>query len=406
MLIAINYGEKKLTLRLPDYISFDDYNHKSSDSIVDFLTFKEILLSSEKMHFELDNADIYIINDAYRPTPSYLILEWMNKLGKLNDRAKFLVATGCHQPPVEKQFKKIFGNLYASLKDRIIVHDARDKDKMIKIGQDLFRKPVLINRHFYNANHVVIIGSVEPHYFAGFTGGRKSIFPGLCDYDTTARNHNLATSFEAMPMKLEGNPVEEHLQSLMHLLPNKDIFAVQIVLSGDNDIAGIYCGELKTSFENACELAAGIFGVHVDDKHDLLIAEVRPPLDGNLYQLQKSLENCQKAVCGGGTILLFSPCNEGIGENSFYELAENWTPESETILNDSALFGQHKLSRVYHIGQRINIRLYSELNPDVGERVFFNTELNPQKTIDNLINKGKNIKVGMVHDAGHTVLVN
>lgn len=406
MLIVINYGEKKLNLKLPDNISFDVYNQKPSYSIVDFMAFKEILLSSEKNLFELDNADFYVINDAYRPTPSYLILEWISKLGKLNDRAKFLIATGCHQPPDENQLKKIFGNLYARLKDRIFVHDACDKDKLINIGQDSFRQPVLISRYFHDADRVVIIGSVEPHYFAGFTGGRKSIFPGLCDYDTTARNHNLATSFEAMPMKLEDNPVEEHLQSLMHLLPNKDIYTIQLVLSGDNDIAGIFCGELKKSFEKACEPAVELFGVHTEGGHDLLLAEVRPPLDGNLYQLQKSLENCQTAVRDGGTVLLFSPCYEGVGERSFYDLAESWTPEGKVTLNNRAMFGQHKLSRVYHIGQRINIRLYSELNPDVGERVFYKAESNPQKTIDNLINKRNCIKVGLVHDAGHTVLVN
>ena len=248
----INYGEKKLTLELPDNISFDEYKQVSADSTTDLMTFKEILLSSEFSHFAPDSTDLYVINDAYRPTPSHLILEWIDKLGQLNDRARFLIATGCHQSPNEAQLKKIFGSLYTRLKDRILVHDAKNGDNMIKIRQDSFQQPVFINRYFYNAERVVIIGSVEPHYFAGFTGGRKSIFPGLCDYDTTARNHNLAVSFKAMPMKLGNNPIEEHLQSLMNLLPQKEIFSIQIVLSGDNDIAGIFCGELKQSFKAPC----------------------------------------------------------------------------------------------------------------------------------------------------------
>jgi nickel-dependent lactate racemase len=210
-------------------------------------------------------------------------------------------------------------------------------------------------------------------------------------------------------MKLEGNPVEEHLQTLMNLLPerfNNNIFGIQTVFADDSGVAGLFCGKLTESFELACRCASRLFGIETKNRYDLLLAEVRPPLDGSLYQLQKSLENCRLAVADDGTVILFSPCRDGIGVIDFYNLADRWTRDGDLTPNDSAIFGRHKLSRVYDISRRMNVRLYSELNDGVSDKVFFKTERSPQKTINNLSDSKRDLKVCLVHDAGHTVLIN
>lgn len=409
MQIVINYGDDKLTLNVPDNIRLDEYTSAKVENNISFDDFKMALSDTENNLFPIETADLFVVNDAYRPTPTAQILKWIDTLGKLNKRATFLVATGCHQAPTEKQLKTIFGELYPSVVDRIVVHNAHDKNNLVKIGPDNFDQPVLINKLFHTAKNIVVIGSVEPHYFAGFTGGRKSIFPGLCDFETTARNHNLAVSLEASPMKLEGNPVAEHLQILMNLLPkkfNNSIFGIQTVLNCDKTIAGLFCGKLGESFELACRCASEIFRVETEDKYDLLLAETRPPLDSSLYQLQKSLENCQSAISDNGTVILFSPCQEGIGGADFYDLADHWTPNDDGSTSNGTIFGSHKLSRVYDMSHRFNIRLYSKLNDGVSDKVFFNTESTPQKTINDLCNTKENLKVCLVHDAGHTVLIN
>lgn len=406
MVITIHYGDEKLTLRLPDHITFDEYNRTSAYSAVNSGEFREAVSSAEGSLFPIFDADLFVFNDAYRPTPSAKILNWIDELGKLNEDARFLIATGCHQPPSEQQLKRIFGDAYGHLKDRIIVHNAQNDNCMVKIGKDYFGEPVLINRDFYEARRIVVISSVEPHYFAGFTGGRKSVFPGLCDYNTTVRNHNLAVSFSATPMKLEGNPVEEHLQSLMKLIPDKKIFSIQLVVGKDSDIQAVFCGALEGSFNQARELSARISEFKIGERYDLLLAEVRPPLDSNLYQLQKSLENCQSAVADGGTMILFSPCSEGIGVDSFYRLAEKWNPNNNDLPEGAGDFGMHKLYRVSKIGHRISINLYSELPKGVPDRVFFKTMREPQSLINKLAEEKQHLRIALVHDAGHTVLVN
>ncbi len=406
MRVTINYGEDRLMLMLPDDTAFDEFAPATTSEAVGINEFRAEIDSAAKSLFPLEETELYVVNDAYRPTPSARILKWIQSLGKLNEKAKFLVATGCHQSQNESQLKNIFGDLYSSIKYRIFVHDAFETDKLIKIGNDSFGKPVWLNPLFLNSRKVVVIGSVEPHYFAGFTGGRKSIFPGLCDFGTTARNHNLAISFNAAPMKLHGNPVAEHLQSLMRLLTDNTILGIQAVLCGSGRLAGIFCGDLESSFKRSCELASKLFGIKVKNRYDLLLAEVLPPLDSNLYQLQKSLENCQNAVADKGTILLFSHCDEGIGSDYFYNLCQTWSPVNAADLDSTESFGIHKLRRVYDISRRVNVRLKSNLPDKVSDKVFYKTENDPQVLIDKLAGKKRNQKVCLVHDAGHTVLIN
>ncbi len=402
MQIMINYGDEILTLEMPDDIIFDEYKHLSGGKSVDAETFRQVLTSAEMNRFAIEGTDLFVVNDAYRPTPTGIILNWLEKAGKLNNQTKFLISTGCHRAPKQQQLQQIFGEVYESVKDVIFVHDARNLDSMVPIGEDKFGLEVLLNRHFLEAEKVVVIGSVEPHYFAGFTGGRKSIFPGLCDYKTIVRNHELATSLDAAPLRLDGNPVDEHFRSLMGLISTDRIFSIQIVQGGKGEMAAIYCGGIFESFEAAKRHSAGLFGIQIENIYDLLLAEVQPPLDGNLYQLQKSLENCHPAVKDGGMIMLFSPCGEGIGEDSFYRLADTWDPDAEYQQDDS--FGIHKLRRVYDIGRRIDIKLFSDMPGGVPDKVFFNGVEKPQQIIDDFIED--NMHVCLVRDAGHTVMIN
>jgi len=404
MIATINYGSDRLSLNLPDKAIFHEYRNVSTGDPIDFDTFRSALEIGEQGLFPISEAELFVLNDAYRPTPSAEILGWLDELGKLNDRAGFLIATGCHGAPSEPQLKQIFGRFYSRFSGRILIHDTRNSESMAEVGRDIGGEPVLLNRTFLDADKVAVVGSVEPHYFAGFTGGRKSIFPGLCDYETTVRNHNRGINFLAVPLKLDGNPIEEHFRQLMQHVEHKNILAIQIVMGQERTMQYVFCGTLAESFHRAAGLSRRMFGHRVNSPYDLILAEVRPPLDSNLYQLQKSLENCQSAVADKGTVILFSPCREGIGAENFYRLADRWSPDSGVILGHNDNFGIHKLYRVNRIGRRINVKLYSELAYGIPDKVFFPGERNPQTTIDNLAKNRQYIAVALVRDAGHTVL--
>nr|MBN2276947.1 DUF2088 domain-containing protein [candidate division Zixibacteria bacterium] len=406
MRIFINYGDRRLRLEIPDNGNFDEFHNPISDISIGYDEFIAAVESGERDLFSVSGVDLFIINDAYRPTPSAKILKWLDEADRLNSHARIIIATGCHGKPTDKQLEITLGALYERFKERVLIHDAHDIQNMVTVGQDSGGEPIRLNRTVIEARRIAVIGSVEPHYFAGFTGGRKSIFPGLCDYETTVRNHNRAISFEAMPMKLDGNPIEEHLRTLMRLITGDNIFSIQLVAGDGGKLQAVFCGQLDDSFRKAVQCSIGIFGHKINRKYDLLLAEVAPPLDSNLYQLQKSLENCQPAVTDNGTVIIFSPCREGIGSNDFYRLAEEWAPDKSIMPGDESSFGRHKVYRVYQIGRRINVWLYSELENGVSDVVYFKTIREPQKVIDDLGENNALLRTALVHDAGHTVLVN
>ncbi|MEW5924608.1 MAG: lactate racemase domain-containing protein [Candidatus Zixiibacteriota bacterium] len=406
MVITINYGDKKLKLNLPDQVHLDEFDHDPVEGTVDFGAFETALVSNGAEPFDIREADLFIVNDAYRQTPTAKVLGWLDRMGLLNRKARFLIATGSHQAPTPEQLEAIFGAVLPEIEENIHVHNAEDIGSMNQIGWDEDGNRVRLNRIILDADNVVIIGSVEPHYFAGFTGGRKSIFPGLCDLETIVRNHNRAVSFEAMPMRLNGNPIEEDLRKLMKLYPCDRVLSIQMVLASETEIQAIFIGRLQETFNSACDVARRLYGKHITGGYDLLLAEARPPLDANLYQLQKSLENTQAAVVDGGTVILFSPCHEGIGSKDFYRLADSWTPSENDMPEGRESFGRHKLYRVFKIGQRINVHLYSDLPEGTADKVYFNSLSDPQGLIDGIIENKKNIRAALVHDSGQTVLAN
>jgi nickel-dependent lactate racemase len=275
---------------------------------------------------------------------------------------------------------------------------------MVVVGTDHFGKEARINRLAVDSKAILVISSVEPHYFAGYTGGRKSFFPGLADLATVERNHNLANSLDAAPLRLAGNPVAEHLDELISMFDSRRVLSIQTVLDVEGKLAGLFVGELKSTFEQGVELADKIYAHSVTEPFDTVICSMESPLDKNLYQTQKGLENCQAAVKNGGNIILVSACNEGIGSRHFYELAQQWDVVSNKPHDGIQRFGSHKLSRVLSTKKRIGVRLFTEMDHDEARRVFYD----PLDDINQFIHDNKQsdqqYTVAVVDDAGSSVL--
>jgi nickel-dependent lactate racemase len=346
---------------------------------------------------------LIVVNDGHRPTPTSEILAHLNRIDStLLDRAFFMIAAGTHSEPTAAHYTKIFGDFYDRLKDRLSFHDAHDKSRMRSIGVDHLGGEVWLNNALFEYDRVMLISSVEPHYFAGYTGGRKSILPGLADFKAIERNHNLANSLQAAPLKLGGNPVAEHMAAVLDMLGAEKYFGIQVVIDAHKKLAGAFFGDLKTSFEGAVEYSAGMYGHRVPKPYDVVICELLPPLDGNLYQLQKALENCQPAVKDGGTILLVSECKNGVGSDHFFNLAQTWDRDKNVAAGGQLHFGSHKLSRVNAISKRINVRLYSSLPADKPRQVFYEPVDDIQPLLTDLLTEQK--AAAIVYDSGNTVL--
>lgn len=404
-IIDLSYSTDRLRLNIPSSTVVDTYAPRLADQPITFESCLEGLQGLAQSPIFRSQRLLTIVNDGHRTTPTSTMLDWLSRIDSTYPgRSDFLIATGTHEPPSESHYRNIFGAFYETLRSRIHVHHAKEKQTMSDLGTDPMGEKVLINCMVLEYPAILVLGSVEPHYFAGFSGGRKAFFPGLADLATIERNHNLAGSLEATPLRLEGNPVAEHLKAMTKLLPLEKITTAQAVLDARHRIAGFYYGGLWQAFEEATTKSREIYAHQVEYQYDVVLAEILPPLDANLYQAQKALENCQAAVRDGGSIILFSACEAGIGSPFFYELAEQWDRDTNAPEDGKMYFGSHKLSRVNLLTRRIGVYLHSSLKAHECRRVFYEPLDNPQEFLYSTLKDCEKSNIAVVLDAAHTVL--
>ncbi|MFH2055649.1 MAG: lactate racemase domain-containing protein [bacterium] len=352
----------------------------------------------------LDQSDdlLVIVNDHFRPTPTAAILKRLLETGRLN-QARFLVATALHPHP-RQNLKLIFGDLFDDLRMRISVHDAFDPNELVPFGTK--ESKVNFNRLIAEVNDILTIGSVEPHYFAGFTGGRKIILPGCASFEDVRSNHALAVSDAAQPLATDGNPVWEDIQERSSYLDGKHRYSIQVVTDHQGRLLFGAAGDWDQSYQEACAFARKSFAHEVAEPYDLIIAVVYPPLDRNLYQLQKSYENLQAAVRDGGSILLVSACSEGVGDERFLKIAEA-AARGVAVAGDDlqAGMGVHKVQRTRRLAERLSLHLVSKLEPSHLQHLPIGAHSKLQDTITSLLDKhGNNCRVAVVLDSATQVL--
>jgi len=297
-----------------------------------------------------------IVNDGTRPTKTREVIE------KAGLACHYIVATGAHAAPTEEELQYIFGPEYGQM--NIEVHDAR-RSLCKHVGVTPRKTPVRFNELIFKFDRILVVGSVEPHYFAGFTGGRKGFLPGVSAYETIEKNHALFFSAGTGPLRLQGNPVHEDMMDAISFL-DIPILSLNLVIDKDEQILGAFCGDLEKSFLQAVRLADSYFSVKVARKADLVIACAPYPMDADLYQSHKALLNAARACAPGGEIVLFSQCRNGIGPRAFYELmsSHNTLAGLQAFARDSYHLGYHKAASFAEVLMEHRVSVVSRLTSE------------------------------------------
>ena len=246
-------------------------------------SFDEFIAGDEKI--------VIIVNDGTRPTPTAKILKQIYP--KLRDKNKiFIIATGCHREGTLDEYNMIFSKeIYPEIRAKNEVHDHDSKhDEMVFLGESKNGTQMYLNKIVAEAKKVIVIGSVEPHYFAGYTGGRKAFLPGTASYESITQNHKLALSPDAQALRLEGNPVHEDMIDAMKVLSNIDVFSIQTVLDSEHGVYYASAGDLNDSFYDCVKKADEVFCVNIPRKADIVISVAPYPMDVDLYQAQKGAD--------------------------------------------------------------------------------------------------------------------
>ena len=308
---------------------------------------------------------VFIVNDGTRPTPTAKVLDVLSKRMDLR-KARYLIATGTHRDMTEEEYNFVFGSHYEELKDRIVVHDAK-KSECTYLGDSKNGTPMEVNKVAVDADRLVIITSVEPHYFAGYTGGRKSFLPGVASFKTVETNHKLAMNIEAQSLVLEGNPVHEDMMDALEVVKGKKIFSIQMVLDRHQNIYKVAAGELNPAFAQAVEWANTVFIAPIPEKADVVISGAPYPMDVDLYQSQKALDNGKWALKEGGKIIMVSKCREGVGHPTFLtQLSSSKDPKVvlENLRSEYKL-GYHKAAKMAEIAVWADIWAVTDLDDEL-----------------------------------------
>ncbi|MBF0243075.1 MAG: nickel-dependent lactate racemase [Desulfamplus sp.] len=365
--------------------------------------FKSLALSQ----FLSDARDILVIvNDATRPTPTKRVLDviWSEISGK-NIPLNFIIATGAHRGPTEEEYLQIFGIHYDKVKDKIIVHDAKKDEDMLFLGKSSNGTEMYVHKAGVNAHKIIIIGSVEPHYFAGYTGGRKSFLPGIAAYKTIEQNHKLALVPEACALALKGNPVHEDMIDALKTV-KKEIFSIMTVLDKDHKIYAVTAGDIHASFEAAIERANEVFAVPIKKKADIVVSVVKFPADIDLYQAQKGLDNGKLALKDGGILILVAKCRCGIGGKAFADLLESCSTPKEVLetIDKGYKLGYHKAAKMAEIGLWAEMWGVTDIEPETLSKLFIKPFASLQDALNAAIKqKGKGADILFLMDGSLTV---
>jgi lactate racemase len=288
---------------------------------------------------------LIVVSDATRATASAqivnLLVRRIIQIGIAPQDIAIIFATGIHRA-VSTDEKRELLTPFILQRIRTLDHDAYDLRNLIVVGETHDGTPVELNRALKEFSHVILTGAIGFHYFAGFTGGRKSICPGLASSQTIKSTHMLAFDFESGGRRagvgaglLDGNAVHEECESIAELV--KPSFAINSVVDERGRAVRVLAGHWRSAHRAACQEYLSTHSVTIESKRDVVIAGCGgSPYDINLIQAHKALDMAAQACNEGGTIVLVAECREGFGREDFLK----WFDTA----NSSSLAGQLRLA--------------------------------------------------------------
>ncbi|MET0753234.1 MAG: nickel-dependent lactate racemase, partial [Pyrinomonadaceae bacterium] len=315
---------------------------------------------------------LIVVPDATRQTASGQIVNLLVRRLIANGTMPFdirvIFATGIHRKVSESEKQELLTPFIAQ-RVKTLDHGSRDLMQIVRLGETPDGIPIELNRALTEHDHVVIVGGITFHYFAGFTGGRKLICPGLASTRTISETHRLAFDCDSKTRRagvetgnLDGNAVHEAFMEVVKQFP--PAFSVNTIVNDKGEAVDLFCGDWISAHRAACDFYAENHTIKIAEKRDLVIASCGGfPLDLNMIQAHKALESASLACNEGGTIIFLAECIDGLGRNDFLNWfeAENSEKLAEKLCANYQVNGQTAWS-LLRKAERFDIRIVTSLS--------------------------------------------
>jgi nickel-dependent lactate racemase len=314
----ILYGRNGITIEVPDHATIVEPSElravdNEEQAVMEALRhpigsapLKDLVKSTDKV--------VIVISDITRPTPNHKLVPWL-----LNDMSHvplenitIINGTGTHRDQTRDEFVQMLGEWVVDHVN-IINHHCQSPEELVKVGHSSYGCDVYLNKTYVEADFRIATGFIEPHFFAGFSGGCKGIMPGIAGLETILTFHN--AKMIGNPLSTWGNMIENPLQIMareVNLMCKPD-FLLNVTLNAQKEITEVFAGELFAAHAQGCEYTREHAMIQCEQRFDVVITSNSGyPLDQNLYQAVKGMSAAQKIVKQGGSILCVVECSDGV----------------------------------------------------------------------------------------------
>ncbi|MGE5554356.1 MAG: nickel-dependent lactate racemase [Betaproteobacteria bacterium] len=333
---------------------------------------------------------VILVSDLTRPVPSRTflpaLLDELAAAGLADHQIRVVIATGLHRAHTPDEKRALVGEAVA---DRVEVQDHSPAD-CVSLGTTPGGLPVEVNRRVVEADLRICTGNIDPHYFAGYSGGAKAIMPGVSSRAAVTATHRMMLAPGAEIGRVEGNPVRTAIDEVGKAVGIDFIF--NVVVNERKELVAAVAGHYLQAHREGCRLADRVFKVGLPEPADVVLASAGGfPKDVNLYQAQKGLDNARLAVKPGGTIILVAECREGFGDATFEQwMVEVGDPDAIIArLSREFVMGGHKAVAVALTLKRARVILVSSLPPELVRQAKLQPAESAQQALGEVLSDGQ-----------------
>ncbi|MFD1453189.1 MULTISPECIES: nickel-dependent lactate racemase [Oceanobacillus] len=390
------YGKNGISLDLPeDALLIEPTNLPKLEN--DKEAIRQALrnpIGSESLKESVKSTDTVaiVISDITRPTPNHilvpLLIEELNHVPLEN----FVIinGTGTHRDQTKEEFVQMLGSWVVD-NIRIINNQCHDKNTLVNLGKSKFGCDVYLNKDYVESDFRIVTGFIEPHFFAGFSGGPKGIMPGIAGIETIMTFHNARMIGDPLSTwgNMENNPVQDMTREINAMC--KPDFMLNVTLNREKEITNVFAGELYQAHDEGCAYAKDHAMFRCDKRFDVVITSNSGyPLDQNLYQAVKGMSAAHKIVKEGGAIIVASECSDGLPDHGNYAKIFDMARSPQDLLDminnpEFKMFDQWQVQKQAVIQVWADVYVYSTLS----DEQITNTMLKPTHDIEQTLEELK-----------------
>ncbi|RDW20009.1 hypothetical protein CWR48_06790 [Oceanobacillus arenosus] len=394
----ILYGKHGISVDLPDnaFIIEPTNLPKVSDekkairqalrNPINNIPLKEAVKSTDKVSI--------VISDITRPTPNHLMVPLLIEELSHVPLENFVIinGTGTHRDQTREEFVQMLGTWVVD-NIRIVNNQCHDKDSLVNLGKSKFGCDVYLNKDYVESDFRIVTGFIEPHFFAGFSGGPKGIMPGIAGIETILTFHNARMIGDPLSTwgNMTNNPVQDMTREINSMC--KPDFMLNVTLNREKEITNVFAGELYEAHDRGCAFAKEHAMFRCDERFDVVLTSNSGyPLDQNLYQAVKGMSAAHKIVKEGGSIIVASECSDGLPDHGNYAGIFKMADSPESLLDmindpEFKVFDQWQVQKQAVIQVWSDVYVYSKLTDEQVTGTMLKPSHNIEQTLKALKEK-------------------